>query len=227
NECNIDREEQDEYAITSNKRAIEANEKWIFEDELIESKVIGRKGKVSKVTMDEEQERVKFDKIPDLIPVFDKEGTDTAVNASRINDGAAAVLFMSAQKAQELDLEPLARIKSQGSAAKQPEWFTTAPADAMPIAMERAGLEKDEIDLFEVNEAFSVVSLVNNKKLGLNPDKVNIHGGAVSLGHPIGCSGARIIVTLAHALKQTDGTYGCAGICNGGGGASAMVIESL
>jgi len=227
NECNIDREEQDEYAITSYKRAIEAHEKGLFEDELIEMKVTGRKGKVSKVTMDEELERVKFDKIPDLSPVFDKEGTVTPANASSINDGAAAVLLMSAQKAQELDLEPLARIKSQGSAAKQPEWFTTAPADAMPIAMERAGLEKDEIDLFEVNEAFSVVSLVNNKKLGLNPDKVNIHGGAVSLGHPIGCSGARIIVTLAHALKQTDGTYGCAGICNGGGGASAMVIESL
>ena len=226
-ECNISREEQDEFAITSYKRAIKAHEEDAFDDEIIEMKVTDRKGNVSKVTMDEELDRVNFEKVPNLRPVFDKEGTVTAANASSINDGAAAVLLMSADKAEELGLEPLARIKSQASAAKQPEWFTTAPADAMPKAMERAGIDKDEIDLFEVNEAFSVVSLANNQILELDPEKVNIHGGAVSIGHPIGCSGARIMVTLLHALRKTNGTYGCAGICNGGGGASSMVIEMI
>lgn len=226
-ECNISREEQDEFAITSYKRAIKAHEEGAFDDEIIEMKVTDRKGNVSKVTMDEELDRVNFEKVPNLRPVFDKEGTVTAANASSINDGAAAVLLMSADKAEELGLTPLARIKSQASAAKQPEWFTTAPSDAMPKAMKRAGLDKEEVDLFEVNEAFSVVSLANNQIMELDPEKVNIHGGAVSMGHPIGCSGARIMVTLLHALQKTDGTYGCAGICNGGGGASAMVIEMI
>lgn len=226
-ECNISREQQDEFAVKSYKRAIEAHEKGYFNDEVITVKVKDRKGNVSEVEMDEELKRVNFDKIPNLRPVFDKEGTVTAANASSINDGAAAVLVMSEEKAEELGLEPLARIVSQASAAKAPEWFTTAPADAMPKAIERAGLKKKDIDLFEINEAFSVVSLANNQIMELDPEKVNIHGGAVSIGHPIGCSGSRIVVTLLHALKRTGGKYGCAGICNGGGGASAMVVEML
>jgi len=226
-ECNISREDQDEFAITSYKRAIEATEKGFFKDEIVKIKVKDRKGNVTEVEKDEELGRVNFDKVPQLRPVFDKEGTITAANASSINDGAAAVLIMSEEKAKELGLKPLAKVLSHGSAAKSPEWFTTAPSDAIPIALKRAGLSKDEIDLFEINEAFSVVSLANNQILELDPEKVNIHGGAVSIGHPIGCSGARIIVTLLHALKRTNGKYGCAGICNGGGGASALVVEML
>ncbi len=226
-ECNISREEQDEFAITSYKRAIKAHEEGYFDDEIIEMKVKDRKGNVSKVTMDEELKRINYDKVPKLNPVFQKDGTVTPANASSINDGAAAVLMMTEEKAEDLGLTPLARIVSQASAAKQPEWFTTAPADAMPKAMKKANLEKDDFDLFEINEAFSVVSLANEQILELNPEKVNIHGGAVSIGHPIGCSGARIIVTLLHALRRTNGRYGCAGICNGGGGASAMVVEML
>ncbi len=224
-DCKISREDQDEYAITSYKRAIEAHEKGYLKDEIIKMKVSGRKGEVKEVIKDEELDKVNFDKIPSLRPVFDKQGTVTAANASSINDGAAAVLLMSEEKANELGLTPLARIRSHGSAAKAPEWFTTAPADAIPIALKRANVDKENIDLFEINEAFSVVSLANNRLLELNPEKVNIHGGAVSIGHPIGCSGARIVVTLLHALKRTGGTLGCAGICNGGGGASALVIE--
>lgn len=224
-ECNISREQQDEFAVTSYKRAIKAHEEGYFEDEIIPMKVKDRKGNTEKVTMDEELKKVNFDKIPQLRPVFEKEGTVTAANASSINDGAAALLLMSAEKANELGLEPLAKIIGQASAAKAPEWFTTAPADAIPKALKRAGRDKNEMDLFEINEAFSVVSLANNQILELNPDIVNIHGGAVSIGHPIGCSGARILVTLLHALKRTGGRYGCAGICNGGGGASAMIIE--
>lgn len=226
-ECNISREQQDDFAITSYKRATEAHEKGYFKDEIIPVKIKDRKGNVTKVTVDEELKRVKYDKIPKLRPVFDKEGSVTAANASSINDGAAAVLVMSQQRADALGLKPIAKILSQASAAKQPEWFTTAPADAMPKALKRAGLDKETIDLFEINEAFSVVALANNQIMELDPDKVNIHGGAVSIGHPIGCSGARIVVTLLHALRQHDGRYGCAGICNGGGGASAMVVERL
>ncbi|TYP94766.1 acetyl-CoA C-acetyltransferase [Fodinibius salinus] len=226
-ECDISREQQDEFAIESYKRAINAHEEGYYDDEIIEMKIKDRKGNVSKVKMDDELKRVNYDKIPKLNPVFDKEGTVTPANASSINDGAAAVLLMSEDKANELGLTPIAQITSQASAAKQPEWFTTAPADAMPKAIKRAGISKDEIDLFEVNEAFSVVTLVNNEILQLDPEKVNIHGGAVSIGHPIGCSGARIIVTLLHALKRTGGSHGCAGICNGGGGASAMVLEMV
>ncbi len=226
-ECNISREQQDEFAITSYKRAISAHENGYFDDEIITVKVTDRKGNVTEVEMDEELKKVNYDKIPDLKPVFDREGTVTAANASSINDGAAAVLVMSEEKAKDLGLKPMARIVSQASAAKAPEWFTTAPSDAIPKALKRAGLDKSEMDLFEINEAFSVVSLANNQIMELDPEKVNIHGGAVSIGHPIGCSGARIVVTLLHALKRTGGTYGCAGICNGGGGASAMVLEMI
>lgn len=226
-ECNISREQQDEYAITSYKRAIKAHEEGYFDDEVIEMKVKDRKGNTSKVKMDEELKRIDYDKVPKLNPVFDKEGTVTPANASSINDGAAAVLLMSEEKAEELGLTPLARVVSQASAAKKPEWFTTAPADAIPKALNRAELDKNDVDLFEINEAFSVVSLINNQILELDPEKVNIHGGAVSIGHPIGCSGARIMVTLIHALKRTGGRWGCAGICNGGGGASSMVVEML
>lgn len=226
-DCNFSREQQDEFAITSYKRAIKAHEEGYFADEIIPMKVKDRKGNTEKVEMDEELKKVNFDKIPQLRPVFEKEGTVTAANASSINDGAAAMLVMSAETAKKLNLKPLARIVSQASAAKAPEWFTTAPADAIPKALHRADISKDEIDLFEINEAFSVVSLANNKILELDPEKVNINGGAVSLGHPIGCSGARILVTLIHALKRTGGRYGCAGICNGGGGASAMVLEMI
>lgn len=226
-ECNISREQQDEFAVTSYKRAIEAFEKGYFKEELITMKVTDRKGNVTEVAKDEELDRVKFEKFKSLRPVFEKEGTVTAANASSMNDGAATILLMSEGKAEELGLTPLAKVLSHASAAKAPEWFTTAPADAIPIALKRAGLSKEDIDLFEINEAFSVVSLINNQILELDPSKVNIHGGAVSLGHPLGCSGARIIVTLIHALKRTNGTYGCAGICNGGGGASSLVLQMM
>ena len=226
-ECKISREEQDEFAIESYKRAQEAQEKGYFDNELISMKITDRRGNVTIVDKDEEVSRVNFEKIPNLRPVFDKEGTVTAANASSINDGAAAVLVMSAEKAAELGLKPLAKILSHANAAKAPEWFTTAPSDAIPIALKKAGLSTNEIDLFEINEAFSVVSIANNQILELDPEKVNINGGAVSIGHPIGCSGARIVVTLLHALKRTGGKYGCAGICNGGGGASALVIEMI
>jgi len=226
-ECNISREQQDEFAIESYKRAIAATENGYFANEIVPMKITDRKGNVSKVEKDEELGKVNFDKIPQLRTVFKKEGTVTAANASSLNDGAASVLLMSAKKAKELGLSPLARILSHGSAAKEPEWFTTAPSDAIPIALKAAGVSKEDIDLFEINEAFSVVSLANNQILELDPEKVNIHGGAVSLGHPIGCSGARIVVTLLHAMQRTGSTLGCAGICNGGGGASALVVERM
>lgn len=226
-ECNISREMQDEYAIESYKRAMEAHKKGYFKSEIIPIKVKGRKGNVTMVEMDEELEKVNFEKITQLRPVFDRDGTITAANASSINDGAAAVLLMSEEKANELNLKPIARILSHASAAKAPEWFTTAPAEAIPESLKKAGLDINQIDLFEINEAFSVVSLINNQLLKLDSSKVNIHGGAVSIGHPIGCSGARIIVTLLHALANKGSKYGCAGICNGGGGASAMVFEAV
>lgn len=226
-ECKIPREEQDQFAISSYQRALQAQKEGYFENELIKVKVTDHKGNITMVTEDEEVQKVNFDKIPNLRPVFKKEGTVTAANASSINDGAAAVLLMSAEKADELGLKPLAKVLSHSSAAKSPEWFTTAPADAIPIALHKAGLSINDIDLFEINEAFSVVSIANNQILELDSEKVNIHGGAVSLGHPIGCSGARIIVTLIHALLRTNGKYGCAGICNGGGGASALVLETI
>lgn len=224
-ECNISREEQDQFAIESYKRAITAHKKGDFNDEIVAIKVKDRKGNVTMVTMDEELERVNFEKIPQLKPVFSKDGTITAANASSINDGAAALLLMSEEKAKELNIKPLAFIKGYASAAKKPEWFTTAPADAIPIALKRSNINIDDVDLYEINEAFSVVSIVNNQLLKLDTNKVNIHGGAVSIGHPIGCSGARIVVTLLHALIQRGAKIGCSGICNGGGGASALVLE--
>ena len=226
-ECSISRDQQDEFAIESYKRAINARDKGWFKDEIVPIKVVGRKGEATMVDSDEELGKVNFDKISQLRPVFAKDGTITAANASSINDGAAALLLMSEEKAKELGMSPIAKILSHSSAAKAPEWFTTAPADAIPLALKRAGIEKNNVDLFEINEAFSVVSLINNQLLELNPDMVNIHGGAVSIGHPIGCSGTRIVVTLLNALKRTGGTLGCAGICNGGGGASALVLEML
>jgi acetyl-CoA C-acetyltransferase len=178
-------------------------------------------------TEDEEPQTVKFEKIPSLKPVFKKDGTVTAANASTLNDGAAAVVLMSREMADELGIKPLAKVVSYADAQQAPEWFTTAPSKAIPLALHRAGLQNSDIDFFEINEAFSVVSIANNQLLNLDPEKVNVNGGAVSLGHPLGASGARIIVTLLHVLKQNDGKYGAAGICNGGGGASAMVIENL
>lgn len=226
-DMNFSREDQDDFAIESYRRSQKAVSEGWFKNEMVTVKIRDRKGNVTEVDTDEEVSRVDFDKLRTLRPVFQKEGTVTAANASSINDGAAAMVVMSGDKARELGLKPLARILSQASAAKDPEWFTTAPADAIPLALKRAGIAASEVDLFEINEAFSVVSLANNKMLNLDPAKVNIHGGAVSIGHPIGCSGARILVTLIHALKRTGGKYGCAGICNGGGGASAMVIEMM
>lgn len=224
-ECNISREEQDQFATESYRRAIKAHENGSFKGEIVEIKVKDRKGNVTMVAMDEELERVNFEKIPQLRPVFSKDGTITAANASSINDGAAAVLLMSEEKAKELNIKPLAVIKGYASAAKSPEWFTTAPADAIPLALKRASVKKEDVDLYEINEAFSVVSIVNNQLLELDPKKVNIYGGAVSIGHPIGCSGARIVVTLIHALINSESKIGCSGICNGGGGASAIVLE--
>lgn len=225
--CNISRKEQDSFTIESYKKAISAQENGYFDSEIIKINVKDRKGNITEVKSDEEPGKVDFGRIPTLRTAFKKDGTVTAANSSSINDGAAAVLLMSADKAKELGLKPLAKILSHSSAAKAPEWFTTAPSDAMPLALKKANKSIEDIDLFEINEAFAVVTLANNQIMGLNPEKVNIHGGAVSLGHPIGCSGARIIVTLIHALKRTNGKLGCAGICNGGGGASAMVIEMV
>ena len=224
-ECNISREDQDKYAEQSYRRSQKAHEDGKFKEEITPVKVKGRKGETDVIDSDEEIFNVKFEKISQLKPVFQKDGTVTAANASTINDGAAALLVMSREKAEQLGLTPIAVLKSQASAAKEPEWFTTAPADAIPKALDKAGVNKNDVDLFEINEAFSVVSIANNQLLELDPEKVNIYGGAVSMGHPIGCSGARILVTLLNALKQTGGKTGCAGICNGGGGASAVVVE--
>jgi acetyl-CoA C-acetyltransferase len=224
-ECGIGRDKQDAFAIESYKRSIEATKNGWFNEEMFHVKITDKKGNVTMIEEDEELSKVNFDKIPSLKPVFKIDGTITAANASSINDGSAALLIMSEEKAIELGLTPLARILGQASAAKAPEWFTTAPADAMPLALKRAGKTIADMDLFEINEAFSVVVLANNQLLGLDESKVNVHGGAVSIGHPIGCSGARILVSLIFALKRTGGKLGCAGICNGGGGASAMVLE--
>ncbi len=223
----ISREEQDAHAIDSYKRAAAAWDAGKFDAEIVPVEVVGRKGDVTLVNKDEEYKNVFFEKIPGLRPVFQKDGTVTAANASSINDGAAALVLMSADKAKELGIKPLAVIRSYADAAQEPEWFTTAPAKALPKAFAKAGVSKDDIDFFEINEAFSVVSVANNKILGLDPSKVNVNGGAVALGHPLGCSGARILVTLVHVLQQNNGRLGAAGICNGGGGASAMVIERI
>lgn len=226
-EMNFSREQQDAFAIESYNRSASAWENGKFKDEVVPVAVPQRRGDDLIVSEDEEYKNVKMDKIPNLRPVFDKDGTVTAANASTLNDGAAALLLMSAEKAKELGLKPLAKIRSYADAAHQPEWFTTAPAKALPIALDKANLSTSDVDYFELNEAFSVVGLANIEKLGLDAAKVNVNGGAVSLGHPLGCSGARIIVTLLHVLQQNNAKVGAAGICNGGGGASAMVVEMI
>ncbi|WP_297513600.1 acetyl-CoA C-acyltransferase [Flavobacterium sp.] len=226
-EYQISREEQDQFAIQSYQRSASAWDQGKFEAEVVPVAVPQRKGEPIMVTRDEEYTNVRLDKIPTLSPVFTKEGTVTAANASTINDGAAAVVLMSAEKAEELGLQPLAVIRGYADAAQEPKWFTTAPAKALPKALAKAGLTIDEVDFFEFNEAFSVVGLANAKILNLPNDKVNVNGGAVSLGHPLGCSGARIIVTLLHVLQQNNAKLGAAAICNGGGGASALVIERI
>ncbi|MBC2840245.1 acetyl-CoA C-acyltransferase [Robiginitalea sp. SC105] len=224
-EYKFSREEQDAFAVQSYQRSKTAWEAGKFKDEVVPVEVPQRRGEPVIVSEDEEFRNVKMEKIPQLRPAFSKDGTVTAANASTINDGAAALVLMSAEKARELSLEPLVRIRSYADAAHEPKWFTTAPAKALPLALEKAGLSLSDIDYFEFNEAFSVVGLANIKLLGLSDKNVNIHGGAVSLGHPLGCSGARITVTLIHILRQQQAKLGAAAICNGGGGASAIVLE--
>ena len=224
-EYNITREAQDNFAIQSYERSAAAWEAGKFDAEIVPVEVPQRRGDAIVVTKDEEFTNVKLDKIPSLAAVFTKEGTVTAANASTINDGAAALVLMSEEKAQSLGLTPLAYIKSYADAAQEPKWFTTSPAKALPKALDKAGLTVADVDFFEFNEAFAVVGLANAQILGLDNDKINVNGGAVSLGHPLGCSGARIIVTLINVLNQNNAKIGAAAICNGGGGASAIVIE--
>ena len=224
----ISREDQDNFAIESYKRSAKAWSEGKFKDEIVPVEIPQRKGDPIIFAEDEEYKSVNFDRISTLPTVFQKEnGTVTAANASTLNDGASALVLMSKEKMEELGLKPLAKIVSYADAAHEPEWFTTAPSKALPIALEKAGLQICDIDFFEFNEAFSVVGLANNKILGLDANKVNVNGGAVALGHPLGSSGSRIIVTLINILKQNGGKYGAAAICNGGGGASAIVIENL
>lgn len=225
-EHDFSREDQDEFAIQSYKRSAEAWAQGKFKDEVIPVSVPQRRGEPIVVSEDEEFKNVKLEKIPNLRPAFTKEGTVTAANASTINDGAAALVLMSAAKAKELNVTPLAKILSYADAAQEPKWFTTAPAKALPKALDKANLTLNQIDFFEFNEAFSVVGLANMKLLGLTDKNVNVNGGAVSLGHPLGCSGARILVTLLHVLKQQGAKTGAAAICNGGGGASAIIVEA-
>lgn len=226
-EYNISREDQDAFAIESYRRAAAAWEGGRFNDEIVPVPVPQRKGDPVIVSKDEEFTNVFLDKIPSLRPAFDKEGTITAANASTINDGASALVLASEEMVLKLGLQPLAKIRSYADAAQAPEWFTTAPSMAIPKALEKAGLSTSDIDFWELNEAFSVVGIANTKILGLDPAKVDVNGGAVALGHPLGNSGSRIIVTLIHVLKQNNGKIGGAGICNGGGGASAMIIENV
>lgn len=226
-EYNISREDQDNFAIESYKRAAAAWDAGKFDEEIVPVEVPQRRGDAIVVSKDEEFTNVKMEKIPALRAVFTKEGTVTAANASTLNDGASALVLMSKEKAEELGVTPIAKIVGYGDAAHDPEWFTTAPSKAVPVALKKAGLQIGDIDYWELNQAFSVVGIVNTQKLGLDPAKVDVNGGAVALGHPLGSSGSRIIVTLINVLKQNNGKYGAAGICNGGGGASAMVIENL
>ena len=225
-EYNFSREEQDAFAIESYERSANAWKSGKFNDEIAPVTISTRKGDIT-VDEDEEYKNVRFDKIPSLRPVFKKDGTVTAANASTINDGAAAMVLVSGEKLKELGLTPLAKISGIADAEQAPEWFTTSPSAALPIAVKRAGIEMSDLDAIELNEAFSVVGLANIKLMNLDPAKTNINGGAVSLGHPLGASGARIMVTLLNVLKQNGGKFGGAGICNGGGGASAMVIENI
>tara|TARA_B110000116_G_scaffold2192_1_gene1939 strand:+ start:383 stop:1561 length:1179 start_codon:yes stop_codon:yes gene_type:complete len=226
-DMNFSREEQDLFAINSYRKSTKAWEEDRFKDEIISVEIPQRKGENIIITEDEEYKKVKLDKIPNLRPVFSKEGTITAANASTINDGASALILMNMDKAIELDLNPIAKIISYADAAHEPEWFTTAPSQAIPKALKKANIQKSDVDFFELNEAFSVVGLANIKLLDINADIVNVNGGAVSLGHPLGSSGSRIVVTLINILKQRNGKIGVAGICNGGGGASAIVIEII
>ena len=221
------RQEQDNFAIESYNRSDTSWKEGRFQDEIVAVEVPQRRGDTVIVSEDEEYKNIKMDKIPNLRPVFDKEGTITAANASTLNDGASALVLMSSEKAKELNITPIAKIKSYADASQEPEWFTTAPAKALPIAISKAGLKNDDIDYYELNEAFSVVGLANIQLLKLDANKVNVNGGAVSIGHPLGSSGSRIIVTLLNVLKQNNGKFGAAGICNGGGGASAIVIELI
>jgi acetyl-CoA C-acetyltransferase len=225
-ECGISREDQDSFAIESYKRSQASWEKGAFADEVVPVEIPQRKGDPVVFAKDEEPYNVKFDKIASLSPAFQKDGTVTAANASTMNDGAAALVLMSKEKAEELGLKPIAKIRSYADAEQAPEWFTTTPAIAVPKAVAKAGLKMEDISYWELNEAFAVVGIENSKRMKLDPAKVNVHGGAVSIGHPLGASGARIIVTLINVLKQNKARYGAAGICNGGGGASAMVIEN-
>lgn len=226
-ECGVSREAQDAFAMESYKRSQAAWEEGLFANEVVPVEIPQRKGDPIVFAKDEEPYNVKFDKIPTLSPAFQKDGTVTAANASTMNDGAAALVLMSADKARELGIRPLALIRSWADAEQAPEWFTTTPSLAVPKAVSKAGLKMEDIHYWELNEAFSVVGIENSKRMKLDPAKVNVHGGAVSMGHPLGCSGARIIVTLINVLKANKAKYGAAGICNGGGGASAMVIESI
>lgn len=226
-ECNISREEQDAFAIESYKRSQASVNEGRFENEIVPVEIPQKKGDAIVFAKDEEPFNVKFDKIAGLRPAFTKEGTVTAANASTMNDGAAAVVLMSKEKAEALGIKPLAKIKGYADAEQAPEWFTTTPSIAVPKAVEKAGLKMEDIEYYELNEAFSVVGIANTQKMSLKPEQVNVNGGAVSLGHPLGCSGARIIVTLVNVLNQKGAKYGAAGICNGGGGASAVVIERM
>lgn len=225
-DCGLSRQEQDIFAIESYRRAQYAWENGFFDAEVVPLEIMEKKGTLTIISKDEEPYNVKFDRITTLNPAFEKNGTVTAANASTLNDGAAALVLMSADKARELGVKPMGCIRGYADAEQTPEWFTTTPAIALPRAIQKAGITPESIDLWEINEAFSVVALENSRRLKLDPAKVNVHGGAVSLGHPLGASGARIVVTLLHALRQRKARYGAAGICNGGGGASALVIEA-
>ena len=225
--CDISREQQDAFAVESYQRSQAAVNEGRFDNEIVTVEIPQRKGDPVLFSKDEEPFNVKFDKIPELKGAFQKDGTVTAANASTMNDGAAALLLMSKEKADELGLKPIAKILSYADAEQAPEWFTTTPAIAVPKAVAKAGLKMEDISYWELNEAFAVVGIENTRRMQLDAAKVNVNGGAVSIGHPLGCSGARIIVTLINVLKQNNARYGAAGICNGGGGASAMVIESL
>ena len=227
NEYNFSREEQDKFAIQSYNRSAQAWSKGKFDDEIVPVEIPQRRGEPIIFSEDEEYKNVKIEKIPALRAAFTKEGTVTAANASTINDGGAALVLMSAEKAKELNITPIAKIKSFADAAHEPEWFTTAPAKALPKALAKANISIDNVDYFELNEAFSIVGLANMKILGLTDDKVNVNGGAVSLGHPLGVSGARIVIALTSILKQNNAKIGAAAICNGGGGASALVLERI
>jgi acetyl-CoA C-acetyltransferase len=225
--CGVSREEQDAFAVESYKRSQAASTAGKFDNEIVPVEIPQRGGAPVLFAKDEEPFNVKFDKIPTLKGAFQKDGTVTAANASTMNDGAAALVLMSKAKADELGLKPVAKILGYADAEQAPEWFTTTPAIAVPKAVAKAGLKMEDISYWELNEAFSVVGIENSRRLKLDPAKVNVNGGAVSIGHPLGCSGARIIVTLLNVLKQNNAKYGAAGICNGGGGASAMVIENV